>query len=100
MANEIEIQRIKDLTKGAPGYTDEQINAILESGVTVREFCYDFWTKEATQKADLVNISESGSSRNLGDLQKQALVIADRFKPLDEIMTARGKKVSRPAGRG
>lgn len=100
MAIEQDIQRIKDLTNGAAGYTDEQIKAVLESGVTIRQFCYDFWTRKATEYSALVNVSESGSSRNMGDLYKNALAIADRFRPLDEVISNRQNKVSRRATRG
>lgn len=100
MANELDIQRVRDLTNGAEGFTDEQIGAALDSGATIREFCYDFWTKKATEYSTMVNVSESGSSRNMGDMYKNALAIADRFSPLDPTPQNRGAKISRPAGRG
>lgn len=100
MANETEIKRIKSLTDGADGYTDSEISAELQAGVTVREFCYNFWSSKAAEYSSLVNVTESGSTRAMGDLYKNALAISDRFKPLDEQSgSAAGKKRTRAAVR-
>ena len=38
------------------------------------------WEDKASSYAQLVNVSESGSSRSLGDMYKNALAMADRFR--------------------
>lgn len=100
MATEQDIQRVKDMTEGGQGMTDSQIGQMLDSGLTIRQICHDYWTKKATTYSTMVNVSESGSSRNMGDLYKNALAIADRFAPLDTIASVSARKISRPATRG
>lgn len=99
MAYESEIKRIRSLTDGAEDMTDVEIEAELASGKTIREICYDYWTAKATSYSSLVNVSESGSSRNMGDLYKNALAISDRFAPLEQQSGSRQKR-SRAAVRG
>lgn len=99
MAYETEIKRIRSLTDGAADMTDEELAAELGAGKTVREICYDYWTAKATSYSTLVNVSESGSSRSMGDLYKNALAISDRFAPLEEQAGARQKR-TRAAVRG
>lgn len=37
---------------------------------------YDVWTEKASAAADLVDVSEGGSSRKMGDLHEQAMAMA------------------------
>lgn len=99
MANEQDVQRVKDLTENG-GMTEEDIKKLLDAGQTVREICHDYWTRKATTYSTMVNVSESGSSRNMGDLYKNALAIADRFAPLESIAPKSAMKMSRKAVRG
>lgn len=99
MANEQDVQRVKDMTENG-GISDVDIAKMLDAGQTVREICHHYWTQKATSYSTMVNVSESGSSRNMGDLYKNALAIADRFAPLDTIAPKTSMKVSRRAVRG
>lgn len=61
-------------------YSDVQIQELLNDGKTVNEVSRDIWTSRAAQYSSMVNVSESGSSRSMGDLYKNALAMADRFR--------------------
>lgn len=99
MAEQTDIARIRALTDGDDTYTDEQLAAMLDGGMTVREIAHDIWETKAAKYAGLVNTSESGSSRNLGDLYKNALAMAARFEPLETISQQQRTKGTRTAVR-
>lgn len=61
-------------------YSDEDLNARLTSGASVYALAYDIWTEKAAAAAGLVDISEGGSSRKLGDIYEQALGMADAMR--------------------
>lgn len=100
MADTEDIERIKRLTNGATDYTDEQIGGMLDAGLTIREIAHDYWTEQATKFASLVDVSESGSSRSMSQLHKNALTLAARFAPLEEQSGQQAFKMTRPAVRG
>lgn len=62
-------------------YTDENLNARLDvSGASGYSVAYDIWTEKAAGAAGLVDISEGGSSRKLGDIYEQALGMAEAMR--------------------
>jgi hypothetical protein len=61
-------------------YTDEALSAALDSAESAEDLAARVWTQKAASYAALVNVSESGSSRNLGDLSKNALAMAAQFR--------------------
>ena len=75
-------------------YDDESLGARLDVATSVEALASQIWREKAARYAGMVNVSESGSSRNLGDLQAQALKMADMFTSVDS--TAPGA----PAVRG
>lgn len=71
---------------GSTDMTDAQLAMILvenmgEDGTfNLNYSAASVWTFKASSYAELVNVSESGSSRNLGDLHKNALLMAARYR--------------------
>lgn len=65
-------------------YTDADLSGILDSALSVNNAAATIWTQKAAAASALVNVSESGSSRSLGDLQKNALNMAQQFRSAAE----------------
>lgn len=63
----------------AAPYTDQELLTQVSTHATVELAAAAIWRGKAAQYAELVNVSEAGSSRSLGDLYKQALYMADQF---------------------
>lgn len=57
-------------------WTNEEIQTKLDAGETAEQIAAAWWTLRASQTASLIDVSESGSSRSLGMLHKQALNMA------------------------
>jgi hypothetical protein len=66
-------------------YTDDAILAVYATEGSVAGAAAAIWQEKAGVLADLVNTSESGSSRSLGDLYKNALAFAKFYA--DQIVT-------------
>jgi Cdc6-like AAA superfamily ATPase len=62
-----------------PPYTDELLAARLDAAGSAQALAAQIWREKAAQFAELVNTSESGSSRNLSDLHKNALAMAQHW---------------------
>jgi N-acetylmuramoyl-L-alanine amidase len=60
-------------------YTDLFLSGALDSASSPNAAASSIWTQKAAAAATLVNVSESGSSRSLGDLQRNALAMAKQF---------------------
>lgn len=97
MAQQPDIDEVKKATDGGGGYTDTELGVILDSGVTKNALISRIWREKAASYATLVNVSESGSSRSLSDLHKNALTMAEKFDPGDPSVT--GFKRTRRARR-
>lgn len=54
------------------GWTDERLDKFADRADTLLFAAADVWAVKAGEYAGLVNVSESGSSRSLSDLLKQA----------------------------
>lgn len=61
------------------GYTDQALGDRLDVGGGEDLVAYQIWTEKAAKFAELVDISEGGSSRKMGDLHEQALNMATVF---------------------
>ena len=68
-------------------YTDEMLGDAIDMAGSVDGAAADIWTQKAASAATLVNVSESGSSRSLGDIQRNALNMAAQFRTLAEQST-------------
>jgi len=60
-------------------WTDEVLAAIIDSTTSLPAAASQVWTSKAASYSSLVDVSESGSSRKLGDLHKNALGMAAHF---------------------
>lgn len=82
MATEAEIAKLR-LLIGEPTaevYTDEDLGARLDTAEgDENKAAYGVWTEKAAAAAELVDISEGGSSRKMGDIYEQALDMARFF---------------------
>lgn len=63
-------------------WTDARIGAYLDREGSPYRAAQAIWTTKAATYAGLVNVTESGSSRAMGDLQAKALRMAEYFKGL------------------
>lgn len=86
MASAAEIARLRLLVAepDATTYTDEDLSTRLD-GVqgNQNQAAASIWREKAAQAAGLVDTSEGGSSRKLGDLHEQALGMSAYFSDLD-----------------
>jgi hypothetical protein len=61
-------------------FTDAEIEDFLELGFTnVRAAAYYGWIEKAANYSNLVNVNEGNAARELGELHRQALRMAERF---------------------
>jgi hypothetical protein len=74
---------------GTTDLTDDQLAAILvdkmyeDDTFNMNAAAAHVWRIKAAGFAELVTVSESGSSRNLSDMHKNALSMAAQFEGLD-----------------
>lgn len=74
-------------------YDDISLSSRLDVATSSEALAGAIWREKAARYAAMVNVSESGSSRNLGDLQSNALKMADTFGKVD--VTAPGGEAVR-----
>jgi hypothetical protein len=61
-------------------FTDEEIEDLLEQGFqNPSAAAYWGWMEKAANYAKMVNVNEGNAARELSDLHRQALRMADRF---------------------
>lgn len=74
MATPADIAEVRRMTGevGSGVYTDEIIGAYVDDAATLGQAAARIWGEKASSYADLVNMSEAGSSRNNSDLFKHA----------------------------
>ena len=72
-------------------YSDTSLTALIDA-MGVREAAAQVWRQKAAAVADLVNVSESGSSRSLGSLYTQYLAMAKEFGDTSDT----GSDIGRP----
>lgn len=61
-------------------YSDDLIGGLVSSLGSVEAATADIWERKAAAYSELVNVSEAGASRSLGDLYKNATSMADRWR--------------------
>jgi hypothetical protein len=76
----IQLRRLASYNDFEP-YDDPQLSAMIDEG-GINRAAFRLWNEAASSAATLVNVSESGSSRNMGDVHKNALAMAKYFKGL------------------
>jgi hypothetical protein len=62
-------------------YDDSGLSAMIDAD-GVHRVAERLWAEKAAATASLVDVSESGSSRSLGDVYKNALAMSQHFKGL------------------
>jgi hypothetical protein len=60
-------------------YTDDQLSDRLDAATSTEALAGIIWREKAASYSTLVNVSESGSARSLGDLYKNAIAMAKFF---------------------
>lgn len=80
MATQEEIAMLVLVVGGANDFTEPQLGEIFDAASDMDEAAAVVWEIRAGKYHGLVNISESGSSRNLGDMHKNALAMAAYFR--------------------
>lgn len=61
-------------------YDDETLSNRLAAATSEYALAYEIWTEKAAAAAGLVDMSEGGSSRKMGDLHEQALSMAEEMR--------------------
>lgn len=65
---------------GAEPYTDSQLSARLDADGDTALTAYKIWMEKAAAAAELVDVTEGGSSRKMGDIHEQALAMAKVYQ--------------------
>ena len=82
MATEADVTRLR-LLIGEPTpevYTNADLDDRIDTAAgDLNKVAFDIWTEKAASAAELVDISEGGSSRKMGDIYEQALSMAKHF---------------------
>jgi hypothetical protein len=68
---------------GTDPYDDQQLAAMID-GSSIYRSAARLWDEKAASLSEVVDISESGSSRKMGDTHKNALAMAKYFRGLAE----------------
>lgn len=81
MANQIQIDQLR-LVIGPGVLTDADLSSVIDTvgNDNLLEWAAMAWEVAAARYHSLVNISESGSSRQMGDLHKNALAMAASYR--------------------
>ena len=61
-------------------YTDAVLGELIDAGQSQYTIAYHIWNQKAAGAAALVDISEGGSSRKMGDVYEQYLSMAERMR--------------------
>lgn len=80
MASTDDIARLRRLVDepGTETYTDQMLGDLIDL-YGIERTAAQVWTEKAAVYTALVNVTESGSARQLSDLARNALLMADRF---------------------
>lgn len=77
-------------------YTDAELSDRIDETGDLDLLAYNIWTEKAASYSDVVDMTESGSSRSLSQLQKNALSMAATFENrIQEPQPSPGTKVHR-----
>lgn len=72
-----------DESKDEAPYDDASLGVRLDAASSSQSLAQEIWLEKAARYASLVTVSESGSSRSLSDLHKNALAMAGSFGAAD-----------------
>jgi hypothetical protein len=105
MASFEDVTKLRGLTNeldDSNGWTDERLGNLIDTSLTLNAAASHVWLLKAGQYATLVDVSESGSSRKLSDLRKNAMEMVAYFKGLDvtDADTSGGRPIVQRIRRG
>jgi hypothetical protein len=86
MASQEDIAALRDYINepdDTNGWTDEKLGAIIDGEATLNAAAGKVWILKAGQFSTLVDVAESGSSRKLSDLMKNAQAMGGYYNGLD-----------------
>lgn len=76
MATEIEIRSVREnlpAEAATSGWDDVRIGGDLDAGISLNKIVQSWWAYRVSSTASFVDISESGSSRSLGSIHRNAV---------------------------
>lgn len=79
MATPAQIAQLR-LLIGTTTLSDEELGEMIDAEGTIEGAAAAVWESKAASSAQLVNVSESGSSRSLSDVHKNALTMAKYWR--------------------
>jgi hypothetical protein len=91
MAVNTDIERLRratDITGTGEPYTDEFMGLLIDREGSVDAAAYVLWRDKAAQYAQLVNTTEAGSSRQMGQLFDHAKEMVALYGRLSTVDTA------------
>lgn len=85
-------------------YTDDELQLLIDSGVSLQSIAGSLWSAKAARYSGLVDVQEGSSRRSLGSLQTNALKMAAHYQGLageepggaDSFRPARTRAITRP----
>lgn len=91
---------VKELLPGdLPAWTDEKITTLINEGLSKAKILAQAWGSKAALTAELVDVSESGSTRSISTIYKNAMEMAKYWAELaakeEDHSSAGGKSRSR-----
>lgn len=104
-----QLRRMIDEADDAGGYTDDILRALAEAyfvngAYDLRRIAGSVWEEKATQAAELVNTSESGSSRSMSQVFDHYMALAKAFGSStgngDTAVYPRSTRIVRPTREG
>lgn len=100
MADQVDIDMLRRATgimDDTEPYTDEALSALLDSlGFNIA--AAQLWEELAAKYSTAVDMSESGSSRSLSQLHRNALTMAGRYRELENQDVGTTRKSSYTVG--
>lgn len=88
MATADDVDLLKRLGSSAhEAYNDIQLGVMIDN-LTINGAAAQLWRETAAATTELVDVSESGSSRKMGDVHKNALAMAKYYQDQVDAATA------------
>lgn len=87
MATEDEITELRQMvaeTEDDSTWTDDELAVLIDSEDSLNAAASKVWYLKAGRAASLVDVAESGSSRKLSDIRKNAMEMGAYYKAADE----------------
>lgn len=76
-------------------YQDASLSTRIDESLDLNVLARDIWLEKAAAYAELVDTTEGGSSRKMGDLHEQALNMVAHFTSLapEPVVVGRGTRI-------